>query len=85
MKCCDHSSAFIFGWIVFILKSNKDNHISLNEFEFRQDPITDYWVSCPLAFEKLMIRLVTTLAPSFLIGSSSFLQATMSTIKSLIG
>ena len=24
-KCCDHSSAFIFGWIFFILAGNKDN------------------------------------------------------------
>ena len=25
----------------------KDNRKSLNEFEFWQDPITDYCVSCP--------------------------------------
>ena len=49
---------------------------SLDEFEFRQDSITDFGVSCPRASEKLMNNVVTTLAPTFLIGSSSFLQAT---------
>ena len=28
--CCDHSSAFIFDWIFFILAGNKDNHKSKN-------------------------------------------------------
>ena len=32
-----------------------------------------------------MDNVVTTLAPSFLIGSSSFLQVTRSTIKDLMG
>ena len=41
MGCCDYSSAFVFGWIFFILASNKDNHKSLNEFEFRPAPVTD--------------------------------------------
>ena len=75
-KCCDHSSTFIFGWIFFILADNKTNHKSSDEFEFRQDSITDFGVSCPRASEKLMNNVVTTVAPSFLIGSSSFLQAT---------
>ena len=34
---------------------------------------------------KLMNNVVTTLAPSFLIGSSSFLQATSKPIKSRMG
>ena len=46
-KCCDHSSAFIFKWIFFFLAGNKDNHKSLDEFEFQPDPITDYGVNCP--------------------------------------
>ena len=29
----------------FILASNKDNHKSLDEFQFRPDPITDYGFS----------------------------------------
>ena len=32
-----------------------------------------------------MDNVVTTIAPSFLIGSSSFLQVTRSTIKALMG
>ena len=37
----------IFEWIFFILADKKDNYKSLNEFEFRQDPITYYGVSSP--------------------------------------
>ena len=40
--CCEHSSAFIFEWIFIILTGNKDNYKSLNEFEFLQNPITNY-------------------------------------------
>ena len=48
-------------------------HESLDEFEFRQDPTTDYGVSCPWASEKSMYNVVnTTVAPSFLIEFSSF-------------
>ena len=39
----------IFEWIFFILAYNKDNYESLDEFEFRQDPITCFGVSSPLA------------------------------------
>ena len=46
-NCCDHSSAFNFEWIYFILADKKANYKSLNEFEFRQDPITYYGVSFP--------------------------------------
>ena len=69
-KYCDHSRTFFFG-LIFIFAGNKTNHKSSNEFEFRQDSITDFRVSCPLASEKSMNNDVTTLAPSFLIGSSS--------------
>ena len=40
-KCCEHSSAFFFNLIVFVLASNKNNHESFNEFEFRPDPTTN--------------------------------------------
>ena len=33
--------------ILFILAGNEDMHKSLDEFEFRTDPTTDYGVSCP--------------------------------------
>ena len=46
-------SAFIFVWIFIILAGNKDNHKSLDEFEFLSDPITNYWVSCPWVSEKI--------------------------------
>ena len=46
-KSCNHSSAFNFEWIFFILANKKDNYKSLNEFEFCQDPITFYGVSSP--------------------------------------
>ena len=36
-KCCEHSSTFILNWIVFIFAGNKDNHKSLDEFEFWPD------------------------------------------------
>ena len=57
------------------------NHKSLDEFEFQPDPIADYGLSCPWASEKAMYNDVTTLAPSFLIISSSFLQVKSIVIK----
>ena len=57
-------------------------HESLDELEFWQDPTTDYGVSCPWVSEKSMCYFVNTLAPSFLIESSSLLQVTRTTIKS---
>ena len=32
-KSCEHSSAFIFDWIFFILIGNKDMHKSLDGFQ----------------------------------------------------
>ena len=57
-------------------------HESLGEFEFRQDPTTDYGLSCPWASEKSMYNVVNTLASSFLIEFSSILQVKRTTIKS---
>ena len=36
VQSCDHSSAFIFDWIFFILAGNEDNHKSLDELKFAQ-------------------------------------------------
>ena len=58
-------------------------HKSLDEFEFRRDPTTDYVVSCPWASEKLMYIVVNTLAPSCLVESSTFMQVRRITILSL--
>ena len=63
---------------------NKTNHKSLDDVEFRQDSVSDFRVSCPRASEKSMNNGVTTLAPSFLIGYSSLLQATRTPVKSWI-
>ena len=49
-------------------------HESLDEFKFRPDTDTNTKVICPCASEKLLYNVGTTLAPSFLIGSSSYLQ-----------
>ena len=51
-------------------------HESLDESLFRPDTTADYRVICPCASEKLLYNVVSTLAPSFLIGSSLYLQVT---------
>ena len=51
-------------------------HESLDEFRFWPETDTNTRVICPCASEKLPYNVVTTLAPSFLIGSSSYLQVT---------
>ena len=56
-------------------------HESLDEFEFQPDTATNSRVICPCASEKLMFNVVNTLAPLFLIGSSSFLQVRRTTIN----
>ena len=66
----------------FILAGNEDNHKDLDEFGFLQYPITNYWVSCPRASEKSMVYVMSTLAPSVLIGSLLFLQIKRAAIKS---
>ena len=57
-------------------------HESLDEFKFRPDTDTNTRVICPCASERLLCNAVTTLAPSFLIGSSSYLQVTKTSITS---
>ena len=57
-------------------------HESLNEFQFWLDTTTDSRVICPWVSEKSMYNVVNTLAPSFLIGSSLFLQVRRTTIIS---
>ena len=57
-------------------------HKSLDEFEFRRDLTTDYGVSCPWVSIKSLYIVVNTLAPSFLIESSTFMQVRRTTIVS---
>ena len=56
-------------------------HERLDEFIFRPDTTNNSRVICPCVSEKLMYNVVNTLAPLFLIGSSSFLQVTGTIIK----
>ena len=83
-KSCEHSSSFIFDLIYLILAGN-DMHESWDEFEFRPNTTTNTSVICPCTSENLMYNVVNTLAPLFLIGSSSFLQVRRTTIKSWTG
>ena len=57
-------------------------HESLDEFQFLLDTITNSRVICPCVYEKSMSNVVNTLAPSFFIGSSLFLQVRRTTIIS---
>ena len=57
-------------------------HESLDEFKFRSVTTTNSRVICPCASEKLMYNVVSTLAPSFLIGSSAYLQGMRTSITS---
>ena len=57
-------------------------HESLDELKFQPDTATDSRVICPCASEKLTYNVVNTLAPLFLIRSSSYLQVTTTSIKS---
>ena len=57
-------------------------HESLDEFKFRPDTTNNSRVICPYASEKLMYIVVNTLAPSFLIRSSLFLQVRRTTMIS---
>ena len=65
-----------------ILAGKKDMHESLDEFKFGPDTTTNTRVISPCASEKLMYDVVSTLAPSFLIGSSSYLHEMRTSITS---
>ena len=56
-------------------------HESLDEFKFRPDTDTNTRVICPCASEKLLYNVVTTVVPSFLSRSSSYLQVTKITSR----
>ena len=71
-----------FKSIILILAGKEDIYESLNEFKFRPDTTTNTRIICPCMSEKFMYNVLNTLAPLFLIGSSSFLQVRRTTIKS---
>ena len=68
--------------IILIIASNEDMPESLDEFKFLPDTTTNSRVICPCASEKLMFNVVITLAPLFLIGSSSYWQVMRTSITS---
>ena len=70
-----------FDLINLILAGKEDMHEGLYEFKFRPDTTTNTRIICSCTSEKLMYNVVNTLAPLFLIRSSSFLQV-RTTIKS---
>ena len=43
-KCCQHSSAFIFDRIFFILAGKEDIHYISDEFEIGSDQTKDFGV-----------------------------------------
>ena len=59
-----------------------DFNFRLDEFKFRPDTDTNTRFICPCASEKLLYNVVSTLAPSFLIRSSSYLQVTRTSLTS---
>ena len=57
-------------------------HESLDEFKFPPDTDTNTRIIYPCASEKLLYNVVSILAPSFLIGFTSYLQVTRTHITS---
>ena len=57
-------------------------HESFDEFKFRPGATNNSSVICPCASEKLIYNVVNTLAPQFLIGSSSYWQVIRTSITS---
>ena len=57
-------------------------HESLDEFEFWPDTTTNTRVISPCTSEKVMYNVVSTLAPSFLIRSTSYFQVMRTFITS---
>ena len=55
---------------------------SLDDLKFRSDTDTNTRVIWPCMSEKLLYTVVTTLAPSFLIGSPSYLEVMRTSITS---
>ena len=78
VSCCEHSSAFIFDRIFFILAGNQNIYNISEEFEIgprtAELAALGHLEKSPWTCNGK--NLVDTLAPSFLIQSSSLLQVT---------
>ena len=72
----------LVDWIFFILAGNENIYNISDKFEIWLDRTKDCGVICPCALEKLMYNVVNTLAPLFLIGSSSYWQVMRTSITS---
>ena len=46
-KCCLYASSFIFDRIIIKVAATQDRHKSSDEFDFRLDQTTHFWVTCP--------------------------------------
>ena len=57
-NCCEHSSAYIFDWIFFILAGNEDIHNISEEFGIWPDRTKDCGLNCPWASGKNLHRLI---------------------------
>ena len=57
-KCCLQASSFIFYRIFVKLAGNQDRHKILDQFEFRPDRISHFWVTCPSGQIKFSIDLL---------------------------
>ena len=79
---CYNENHIIMRRVIRRLKCNKDNYNILGGFEFQLDLTSDCGVRCPGVFEKSLFCCVATLAPSILIGSSSYLKVTRIAITS---
>ena len=75
--------SFLLGSFSF-LQSMRTNIISRMSSSFKQIRSLTRELPALERLKKSMHNIVNTLAPSFLIGSSSFLQLTRTTIKSLM-
>ena len=54
---CLHASSFIFYRIIIKVAGNQDKHKSSDEFDFRPDQTTHFWVTCPWMMNILLSNL----------------------------
>lgn len=87
-KCCQHSSSYIYHWILFIHAGNEDNQNNSDDFKIRQDPSRDCWFICPWASEKILIDIKWEKScqhcSAFIFIWSVFLQVNTTAIRSWI-
>ena len=62
-KCCLHASSFILDRIIIKVAGNQDRHKSSDEFDFRPDQTTHFWVTCPWMTKILYFRTWISLRP----------------------